>query len=61
MKKNEKGFVLLETLIVTTFVVSTLIFLYTQFSNIKTSYDASFRYNTVEGLYDANHGRSRCN
>lgn len=53
MKKNEKGFTLLETLIVSTFIASTLIYLFIQINNIKTSYDITFRYNTVPGLYGA--------
>lgn len=52
MKKNNKGFVLLETLIVATFVLGTLIFLYIQFSNVKRNYEISFRYNTVPNLYN---------
>jgi len=51
MKKNEKGFTLLETLIVTTVVVGTLIYLFTQINNVKTNYDISFKYNTIPGLY----------
>lgn len=53
MKKNEKGFTLLETLIVSTVVVGTLIYLFTQISNVKTNYDISFRYNTIPGLFSA--------
>src|SRR5574344_208529 len=55
-KKNKlgnKGFMLLETLIVSTIILSTLIFLYIQFTNIKKGYDISFKYNTVSGLYMA--------
>lgn len=53
MKKNEKGFTLLETLIVSTVVVGTLIYLFTQINNVKTNYDISFRYNTIPGLFSA--------
>lgn len=53
MKKSNKGFMLLETLIVSTFILGTLIFLYVQFSAVKRTYDVSFRYNTVPGLYYA--------
>lgn len=53
MKKNEKGFTLLETLIVSTVVVGTLIYLFTQISNVKTNYDISFKYNTIPGLFSA--------
>jgi len=44
---------LVETLIVATFLVTTLLFIYVQFNNINKSYDNSFRYNTVNGLYTA--------
>ncbi|MBP3766475.1 MAG: hypothetical protein J6G98_04780 [Bacilli bacterium] len=52
MKKNS-GFMLFETLIVSTLVLGTLVFLYVQFTKIRNSYYISFRYNTVEGLYYA--------
>lgn len=48
---NEKGFMLVETLIVTTFVAGILIFLYIQFTNLNKSYEDSYTYNTSEGLY----------
>ena len=52
MKKNSNnGFVLAETLIVTTFVAGILIFLFIQFSNLSKNYNDSYKYNTVEGLY----------
>lgn len=51
MNKNNKGFMLLETLIVSTIILSTLIFLFVQFTNIKSSYEISFKYNTVPGIY----------
>ena len=51
MKKNCGGFMLAETLIVTTFVAGVLIFLFVQFSILNNSYDESYVYNTVEGLY----------
>jgi len=53
MNKNNKGFMLLETLIVSTIILSTLIFLFVQFSNIKTSYEISFTHNTIPGIYIA--------
>lgn len=55
MEKNNKGFILAESLIVSTFVLGTLVFLYVQFSNVNKKYDTSFRYNTIEGLYATNH------
>ena len=48
---NNKGFMLAETLVVTIFVAGILIFLYIQFSNLNNSYEDSYKYNTVEGLY----------
>lgn len=50
-KMNNKGFMLVETLIVATFLVTTLLFIYIQFNNITRTYDTSFKYNTVNGLY----------
>lgn len=51
MKKNEVGFVLAETLVVTTFIAGILIYLFIQFTNLNQKYNESFIYNTVEGLY----------
>lgn len=53
MKKNNRGFTLVETLVVSSFIVGILIFLFSQFSKLKKSYDASFEYNTVPALYKA--------
>jgi len=50
-KINNKGFMLVETLIVTTFVAGVLIFLFIQFNNLSKAYDDSYVYNTPEGLY----------
>ncbi len=52
MKKlNNKGFMLTETLVVATFVIATLVFLYTQFRTVNRSYSTSFKYNNAEELY----------
>jgi uncharacterized repeat protein (TIGR02543 family) len=51
--KEKNGFALFETLVVSTFILGTLIFLYIQFSSIKRNYSTSFTYNTVPGLYHA--------
>lgn len=51
MKKNNKGYMLVEVLLVTIFVSSVLIFLYIQFSNLSKSYNDSYLYNTPETLY----------
>lgn len=50
-KMNNRGFVLAETLIVTSFVAGVLIFLFIQFTNISNNYETSYKYNTVEDLY----------
>lgn len=54
MIKNNKGFVITEVLIISTVVVGILIFVYAQFKNINRSYQNSFRYDTVQGMYLAN-------
>lgn len=50
-KNNNKGFMLLETMVVSAFIITTLIFLYVQFSNLKKSYDESFKYDTIPELF----------
>ena len=57
-KNNNKGFLLTELLVTATLVCTVLIFLYAQFYNIKRSYDTSFKYNTVNGLYALDNVRS---
>lgn len=52
MKKNS-GFVLAETLVVTTFVAGVLIFLFVQFTSLSKNYEDAYKYNPVEGLYSA--------
>lgn len=52
MKKMcDKGFMLVETLVVTSFVAGVLIFLFIQFNNLSKNYTDAYDYNTVEGLY----------
>lgn len=52
MKKlDNQGFMLTETLVVATFVIATLVFLYAQFRTINRSYTTSFKYNNAEELY----------
>lgn len=51
MKKNNSGFMLAETLLVTTFVAGVLIYLYIQFISLNNNYQDSYKYNTVEDLY----------
>lgn len=54
MKKNDKGFTLIETLIVSAFVAATLTYLFIQMNNTLTNYDITFRYDTINGIYNAN-------
>ena len=49
--KNNRGYMLAETLIVTTFVAGILVFLFIQFTNLSNNYEESYKYNTVEGIY----------
>lgn len=60
MKKiNNKGFMLVEILVVSVFVSSVLIVLFVQFKKINNSYNVSFGYNTVDGLYLLNSVKNR--
>ncbi len=55
MKKNKnKGFMLAETLIVTTFVAGILLFTTIQFINLSNGYNENYKYNTVEAMYALN-------
>ncbi len=54
MKKNNKGFMLVEALVMSMVVIGTLTFMYIQFQNISRSYEKSFNYNTITGLYITN-------
>lgn len=52
MKKlNNKGFMLTETLIVATMLITVLMILYVQFKNVNSSFNESFSYNTVGASY----------
>lgn len=52
MKKlNNKGFMLVEILVVSVFISTVLVVLFVQFKKINNSYEVSFNYNTVDGLY----------
>ena len=53
-KMNNRGFLLVESLVVTTFVLTVLVFLFVQFKNLFNSYENSYDYNTVEGIYNLN-------
>lgn len=51
MKKNNKGYMLAETLIVTAFVAGVMIYLCVQLTNLSNSYEKNHSYNTVSNLY----------
>ncbi len=55
MKKNvqldKKGFLLVETLLVSLTIASILLYMYVQYSEITDSYKRLNRYNSVENLY----------
>ena len=52
--KNNKGFMLVEALVMSMIVIGTLTFMYIQFQNISRSYEKSFNYNTITDLYITN-------
>lgn len=55
MKKNNKlGFVLAETIIISTIVMTSLVFIFVQFSSINNSFNRTFKYNSVNNLYLTN-------
>lgn len=49
---GNKGFLLAEALIVSTFVLTVLIYLFVQFKNIMIDYKKNYSYNTVEDIYN---------
>ena len=51
-KMNKKGFMLTETLIVATMLISVLLILYIQFKTVNRSFTSSFSYNTVGSSYN---------
>lgn len=50
--KNNRGFLLAESLVVSTFVLTVLIVLFIQFSNLTNNYKNSYNYNNVESIYN---------
>ncbi len=55
MKKlNNRGFLLVETIVVSAFALTVLIILFVQFKNLINNYDLSYKFNTVEGIYNLN-------
>lgn len=53
-KNNQKGFMLVEAFIVSTFVIGILVFMFVQIRTITNGYNRSFSYNTIPGIYIAN-------
>lgn len=49
--KKSRGFVLAETLIVSTIIATILVYVFVQFNTIQNKYNESFRYNDVDDLY----------
>ena len=50
----KKGFMLLETLVVSMFVMGVLIFLYVQYNTISTNYEKNLAYNNTNDMYALN-------
>lgn len=53
-KMNNRGFLLAESLVVSTFVLTILVLLFVQFRGLFNNYEDSYNYNTVEGIYNLN-------
>lgn len=51
-KMNKKGFMLTETLIVSTMIITVLIVLYVQFKNVSRSFNDSFTYGAIGSSYN---------
>lgn len=54
MKKNDRGFLLAEVFIVSSFVLGVLVYMFIQINSIMKNYNRSFSYDTVQGLYITN-------
>ena len=54
MKNNNKGFMLAEVFIVSSFVLGVLVYMFIQMNSIMKNYNKSFSYDTVQGLYITN-------
>lgn len=50
-KNNSKGFMLTETLIVTVFVCTVLVLLFSQIQKVEENYQRTYMYNSVSSLY----------
>ncbi|MDD4283087.1 MAG: hypothetical protein PHX03_04795, partial [Bacilli bacterium] len=53
-KRKNLGFMLTETLIVSTFVTASLLYMFIQFRQVYQNYDRTFSYNTINSLYAVN-------
>ena len=54
MKKDNRGFMLVEALVMSTVIVGVMVYMFIQFQSLNKNYDKSFKYNTVSGLYVTN-------
>lgn len=54
MKKNNKGFMLAEVFIVSSFVLGVLVYMFVQINSIMKNYNRSFSFDTIPGLYITN-------
>ena len=50
---EKKGFMLAEVLIISTLLIGVMTFMYTQIRSLNNAYTREFKYNTVDGLYNA--------
>ena len=53
MRNDKRGFTLIETLVVSTVIVSIIVFLFAQFSKLRKSYETSFKNNNIIAVYNA--------
>lgn len=58
MKKDNRGFMLVEALVMSTVIIGVIVYMFIQFQSLSKNYDKSFHYNTVSGLYVANEVRN---
>lgn len=52
MKKDKRGFTLIETLVVSTVIIAVVVFLFAQFSKLRKSYESSFKNNNMVAIYN---------
>lgn len=51
MKKNNKGFMLVEVIVTSTVIVTALVGLYTSFNKLYKNYEVKNRYQYIDGVY----------